>query len=224
MTFLELCKRVRSEAGISGTGPATVVGQTGEMERVVNWTNQAWEDIQNHRTNWLWMRGDFSFESTADKADYTAAEAGIATRFRDWDVNTIKSYKTSIGVANEQELYELSYLDYRRIYLTGSRNAGTPTSFAISPSKQLLLGPKPEDIYTVNGQYWKSPQALTADADEPEMPEEFHMLIVWMALERYGLFESAGECIATGQKYSKRLIGRLEINQLPDVEMAPPLA
>jgi hypothetical protein len=224
MTFLDLCKRLRSEAGISGNGPATVVGQTGEMERVVNWINQAYEDIQNHRANWLWMRGDFSFDGTDQKADYTPAEAGISERFRDWDVHTIKSYKTSIGIANEFELPIIPYRNYRSIYLTGYQAPGVPVTFALSPSQQLLLGPKPDGVYTISGQYWKGPQALLLDADEPEMPEEFHMLIVWMALERYGLFESAGEVVATGQKYAKRLMNRLEINQLPDVEMAEPLA
>jgi hypothetical protein len=224
MNFLQLCKRLRSEAGISGSGPASVLNQTGEMERVVNWVNQAWEDIQNHRTNWQWMRGDFSFQTTADKADYTAAEAGIVTRFRDWDVNTIKSYRTSLGVANEFEISELPYLSYRSVYLTGSQSPGTPVIFARGPDRKLLLGPKPDGEFTVSGQYWKSRQILVSDTDEPEMPEEFHMLIVWMALERYGIYESAGEVVAAGQKYSKRLMMRLELNQLPDVDMAPPLA
>jgi hypothetical protein len=224
MTFLELCVRLREEAGISGSGPQTVVGQSGEMKRIVNWVNQAWEDIQNHRANWNWMRGDFSFDGTDQKADYTPAEAGIASRFRDWDVSTIKSYKTDIGVANEFELGEMPYRHYRSIYLTGYQAPGVPVAFAVSPSQQLLLGPKPDGIYTISGQYWKGPQALALDADVPEMPEEFHMLIVWMALERYGLFESAGEVVVAAQKYIKRLLPRLEINQLPDVTMPDPLA
>jgi hypothetical protein len=139
-------------------------------------------------------------------------------------VNTIKSYKTSLGVANEFALSELPYLTYRSVYQTGPIVPGTPICFALAPNRKLLLGPKPSDEYTVNGQYWKAPQVLAADGDIPEMPEEFHMLIVWMALERYGLFESAGECIATGQKYAKRIMNRLELNQLPDIDMAPPLA
>jgi hypothetical protein len=223
MTFLELCVRLREEAGISGNGPSTVVAQTGEMKRIVNWVNQAWEDVQNARANWNWMRSEFSFQSVADQAGYTSAEAGIATRFRDWDVNTIKSYKTSVGISNEIELAEMTYFGYRSVYLTGSQPSGTPICFAIGPDRKLLLGPKPDGIYTVNGQYWKAPQALTLDADVPEMPTEFHMLIVWMALERYGIYESAGEVVAAGQKYGKRLMNRLEINQLPDVTAPPPL-
>ncbi|HYN54401.1 MAG TPA: hypothetical protein VES38_06825 [Methylotenera sp.] len=224
MTFLQICQRLRQEAGISGIGPSTVVSQTGEMRRIVDWVNTAYEDIQLARSNWNWMRGDFSFNTTANDYDYTAAEAGIASRFSQWDVDTIKSFRTSVGVSNEFELGELFYSHYRSIYLTGSQSADTPVCFSIGPDRKLLLGPKPNGIFTVSGQYWKSPQVLAANADEPEMPAEYHMLIVWMALEQYGLYESAGECVMRGQKNSKRYMNRLEINQLPDVGMANPLA
>jgi hypothetical protein len=86
-----------------------------------------------------------------------------------------------------------------------------------------LLGPKPDGVFTVSGQYWKKPQALAADADEPEMPDEFHMLIVWKALEHYALYESAAESLVRAQKEQKWYMNRLEIDQLPDVQMPGPL-
>ena len=81
-TYLEICKRVRQEAGIAGTGPASVLNQTGEYKRVVDWVASAWEDLQNKRSDWLWMQGDFTFVTIASQDSYTPVEAGIATRFR----------------------------------------------------------------------------------------------------------------------------------------------
>jgi hypothetical protein len=224
MTFLQICQRLRQEAGVSGTGPASVLSQTGEMKRIVDWVNTAWEDIQLSRTNWNWMRADFSFDTTLDDYDYTAAEAGITTRFSQWDTDTIKSFRTSVGVSNEFELGELLYSRYRSIYLVGPQPSGTPICFSLAPDRKLLLGPKPDGVFTVSGQYWKTPQVLAVDADEPEMPAEFHMLIVWKALEMYGYYEAASECVGRGQKYGNRYMNRLELNQLPDVMMAEPLA
>jgi hypothetical protein len=224
MTFLQICQRLRQEAGVSGTGPTSVLNQTGEMKRIVDWVNTAWEDIQLSRTNWNWMRADFSFDTTLDDYDYTAAEAGIATRFSMWDSDTIKSFRTSVGVSNEFELGELLYSRYRSIYLVGPQPSGTPICFSVAPDKKLLLGPKPDGVFTVSGQYWKTPQVLAVDDDEPEMPAEFHMLIVWKALEMYGYYEAASECVGRGQKYGNRYMNRLELNQLPDVMMAEPLA
>lgn len=223
MTFLELCKRVRLEAGISGVGPVTVVNQSGEMGRIVAWANNAYEMLQLKRPNWNWLRAEFSFNTTAGQYAYTALQAGITERFSQWDVGTIKSFRTSVGVSNEFELGELLYSRFRSVYMTGPQPEGTPICFSLSPDQKLLLGPVPDGVFTVSGQYWKTPQALTVDADIPEIPEQFHMLIVWMALESYGLYESAGEVIARAQKNTSFYMGRLELNQLPDVQMAEPL-
>ena len=44
-TFLELCKRLRAEAGLSGSGPSTVINQTGHYGNVVRWVQQAYSLI-----------------------------------------------------------------------------------------------------------------------------------------------------------------------------------
>lgn len=193
------------------------------MGRIVNWVISAYEMIQMQRPNWNWLRTEFEFNTTANKADYTPLEAGIATRFSQWDVDTINSYRTSVGISNEFELGELLYRKYRSLYLTGPQPAGTPICFSIAPDQKLYLGPKPDGEFTVSGQYWKTPQQLAVDADTPEMPAQFHELIVWQALEAYGLYESAGEVIARAQKNIRFYMGRLELNQLPDVQIAAPL-
>jgi hypothetical protein len=54
MTFLELCKRVRADAGISGD-MATVLNQQGMMAKLVNWVRQADLDIQRMHTSWAFM-------------------------------------------------------------------------------------------------------------------------------------------------------------------------
>lgn len=223
MNFLEICKRVRQEAGVSGSGPLTVVGQAGEMGRIVSWVNQAYEVTQLMRTNWNWMRAEFEFETTQGKFAYSPLEVGITERFSQWDADTIKSYRTSVGISNEFELGELLYRKYRSIYLTGPQPSGTPICFSLAPDQKLLIGPKPDSVFTVSGQYWKTPQRLLLDADVPEMPAQFHELIVWQALKDYGMFESAGEVIGRAQEKIRFYMGRLEFNQLPDVQIAAPL-
>jgi hypothetical protein len=46
---------------------------------------------------------------------------------------------------------------------------------------------------------FRRPQTLVANSDEPEMPAEFHMLIVYEALKRFGKAESADEVINLGE-------------------------
>lgn len=223
MTFLELCQRVRQEAGISGTGPAAVTGQTGESKRIVDWVQSAWQDIQMMRPNWRWMRASFSFNTVSDDYDYTSAQAGIASRFSSWDEESFKIYLTSLGTSDQVELERWPYEDFRRIFLTGPQTANRPACFTIGHDLSILLGPKPNGIYTVSGEYRKSIQTFSANTDVPEMPADYHMAIVYRALMMYARYDAAGEIYADAYTNLKRFINLLELNQLPPVEMADPL-
>jgi len=223
MNFLELCKRVRQEAGISGTGPSSVLNQGGEMRRVVDWVISAWTEIQLTRKNWMWMRGSFSFQTVANDHDYSASEADIAARFRMWDRTTLRLYKTSEGVANEFYIPFISYHDYLMVYMTGTQTPTRPVCFTVAPDMKLLLGPKPDGEYTVRGDYWKASQTLAADEDIPEMPEEYHLYIVAAALEKYALYESATEVLARARQDKRFYKNQVEATQLPPMEMAEPL-
>lgn len=224
MTFLELCQNLRREAGISGSGPSNVTGQTGEMDRIVNWIKQAWNEIQMLRKNWMWMRGDFTFNTTDGDDEYTPADVGIASRFGCWAYETLRIYPTSSGPAGEIELPFLDYVSFLKIYHTGSRPEGMPVCYTIGNDLNILLGPVPDRQYTITGEYWKATQSLAANTDTPEMPADYHMLIVFRALEKYGLYESAGEVIARAKQEQRFYKRTLETNQLPKMELAEPLA
>lgn len=223
MTFLELCKRVRQEAGVSGSGPATVVGQVGEMKRIVDWVNSAWEDVQLARPDWYWMRASFNFTTTLNDEQYSSTDVGIATRFSMWDINSFRIYDTTVGVNDQIELPFIRYTDYRDVYMTGPQVTSRPYEFTIAPNLDLLLGPKPNGTFRIDGDYYKSPQTLSADADIPELPSQFHMIIVYRALMLYARYEAAAEIYGDAEMNYRRLMRRLELNQMPDSYPAEPL-
>lgn len=68
-----------------------------------------------------------------------------------------------------------------------------------------------------------SPQTLSADGHIPEMPTQFHQLIVYMAMEKYGAAKSELEVFNRGALEGGRMLERLEANQLPEMQMAGPL-
>lgn len=154
MNFLQLCQRSREKCGISGSGPAAVTGQSGEMLRVINWVNEAWMEIQNSRTNWMWMRGEFTFNTVAAQQAYTTTEAGVAATHSHWWMDTLRIYRADVGVNDEQHLHQTDYADFRDVYQFSARMNGRPTAVAVRPWDQaLLLGPVPERTYTVVGEY-----------------------------------------------------------------------
>jgi hypothetical protein len=231
MNFLELCQDVSRESGTIGgsSQPSTVVAQTGRLLLIVNWTAKAWLNIQDMRSTWRWMRKSFSGETTAGIANYSAAGWSINS-FRNWIINPDESditiYKTALGVSDESRLQYLDWSVFRRRYKIGAQTNNRPIHYTVGPNNNLHFGPAPDAAYTVQGEYYKAAQNLSANADIPEMPEDFHRLIVWDALILLHGHDE-GE-FARGNAVQNRLVllDALERDQLPPIKigLAGPLA
>ena len=217
MNYLQLVSRLRQEAGVSGTGPSTVIGQTGEMQRLVDWVNWAYIDIQNADLEWRYLVGSFTLTLTPGQAAYTPAEAGISTRFARWLPKSIRLRLT--GPGDERLLEPVSYDEYRSIYLTGPQPQSRPVAVSVTPDQKLAFGYLPNLAYTVYGEYIKTPQELTADADEPEMPTQFHSAIVYRALMLYARYESAGEIYQDAYDNYRRIMSQLRNDQGPTITL-----
>lgn len=221
MNYLQLCQTVRELAGIPGTGPTSVAGQSGELRRLCNWVAQAWNEIQLKRADWLWMWDDTSFDTTAGKSIYApVADLGL-TRFARWKECSFSIYLKSSGKGAEVDLGHWQYNSFKGDYLYGTKATATgqPDAIAIAPNRSLILGLIPDAVYTVEGEYYKSTQVLAADSDTPEMPEIYHMAIVHKALIKYGAYEAAGEVVQEQITNLSAVMNRLEQDQLPEVNL-----
>lgn len=236
MSFLTLCADTQRECDVVGSEISAVTNQTGELSRIVNWVKNAWTEIQNRHANWRWMRSTFSINTVAGDDTYAATEctdtrlSAAISRFARWikfDDNgssNMKIYLSSAGVGAERWLSFMEWSDFRSIYRVGTQNNGAPAHYTIDPQNNLVLGPKPDDVYVVTGEYQMSAQILAASADVPEMPTQFHQLIVCMAMKKYAGFESAPDVYSRAVTEGNRLMRQLELDQLPSMPMAPPLA
>ncbi len=209
-TFLELCADLARESGAIGAAPAAVTGQTGRQLKCVEWVALAWKTIQNSRRDWTFNRAEFSKSLTISQTAYVGGAGGWAlTRFGEFigDRPTFRPttiYLPADGQATESELCEIDY-DYWRVhYDRGTHDANRPVEYAIAPDRTMRFGPKPDAAYTVRGEYRKTAQILAANADEPDMPERFHDVIVWRAIM---LMAGADEAVTALQdaraKYSE---------------------
>lgn len=233
MTFLEICQRLRLECEIPGSGPTAVTGQSRELTRVISWAASAWEDIQNDRQTWRWMRRPFSLNTVVDTDSYaptaaTDVDAGAAiSRFARWLVDDPEdpplAYLQSAGVAQQFRLNWLPWEHWKWLYRFGTQNATQPIHVAVDPQNKLCLGPKPNGIYVVTGDFQRSIQVLSANGHIPEMPTQFHMLVVYHAMTKYGANSVAPEILARGQLEATRLLGALEMDQLPMLSTGGPL-
>lgn len=230
MDFLTLAQTLRERAGIQGAqgSPSTVVGQTGEMLRVVNWINEAWMAVQRAH-QWNWMEGDFSFDTTAGTYVYAPAACGLeaGTALRKWKPETFRAYLLSAGVQSEQYLVEQDVDWFRDVYEFQGGQSGPPQIFAIRRrDRAILLGPNPNGVYRVRGQYRRAAAPMTvANASTPTgLPDELHMLIVYQAMQYYAAYEAAPEVMEEAKALYKSMIASAEEFLLDTPELGGPLA
>lgn len=230
MNYLQLAQSLAVECGVTGN-LSSVTGQTGMYQKLVNWTNNAWVEIQGMHDNWAWMREPFTFETVASTGDYlpattTNTETGaLMTDLRYWWKDTFRAQKKSIGVQDEQWLVEWEYQVFRNTYRFNVQVNGRPVVFAIKPNgKAVMLGQIPDDVYEISGEYQVLPSSLSANTDTPAMPEHLHMVIVYKAMQFYGLYEAAPEVLSKGNTEFSRLMNQLEREQLPELYLGNPLA
>jgi hypothetical protein len=198
------------------------------MLLITQWVQSAYQDIQNMSMFWEFLRADFSFSTIAATSTYTPTAAGL-TELLNWrttDYDSIKLYLTSDGVSGEQYISQIDWDNMRGIRLLGSSSTqtGKPTEYAIRPNKSIVLWPIPDAIYTVSGEYYKKPQTLTANADEPIFPSAYHMILVWLAMRYSGAYQAAPEKYAHADNEYRRLLSGLKRDQLPRISMGDPLA
>lgn len=227
-TFLDIVQSLRQNAGIAGTGPSTVVGQTGEMKRLVDWTAAAWFEIQATHPDWRFKRYSVSFVTVAAQAAYTPTQAGAtASTFSRWVKDSFRVYTTASGFGSEVALAFIPYEQWRDVYQFGAMRTtySMPIELTVTPNNSLGFGPVTSAGFTINGDYYTAPIRMALDADVPELPAAHDpLLIVYKAMMYYGAFESAPEVFQFAKTQYDILFSTLANDQLPEIGLAGALA
>lgn len=238
MNYLQLCQDLRREVRIPGSGPAAVTGQTGQLADLVAWIADAWTELQGDSTSWKWMTSRFTVNTVAaddtyaytDCTDTVVSPAAVISRFSNWrpydadGTPMFMSYLTSAGVNNRTFLQYVDWGEFRSVYRNTVQNPGPPIWVAVDPQMNFVLGPAPDAVYTITGDYQRGPQVLTANADTPDMPTRFHKLIVYLAMEKYAGSLASAENMFRAKSEGARLMRQLRRNQIPKFDWTQPLA
>lgn len=236
MDYLELCKRTRQEAGIAGTGPSSVLNQTGELKRVVDWVAAAYSLICAKHESWKFLRSSFSVNTVAGTEAYaptscTDTEFSVAVGsptvgdFARWMPDTFRIYLQSAGVGTRQYFWPLDYDWFRDKYQLQPPANGQPAEFSIRPrDSAILVGPKPSAVYVISGDYYRAAPPLAADADSPIFPARFHMAIAYLAERLYAGYEEDGGVWMDANSNFGQYYFPLMVDQLPQIGLGGPLA
>lgn len=219
-TNLELVQALVTELGIGGanqgaTVPATVLGQTGQLWNAVNWIKQANNNINVMWTDWQYLAVEYSETLTVGS---TAVPSHSGTEVvKKWDRGSfwIDKETTSAG-----PLAWMLWEAFRRDVLPGPTPSSNSKPSVITQKRDnsLLLNVAPATAHTLTAEFYKRPALLTQDTDEPEMPEEFHRIIVCEAAIKYGNKEAAAEIISGMEAEYTYLLDKLQVDQLIGAE------
>jgi len=192
------------------------------MGKIVDWVSTAYEDIQEESKAWMFLRFDFGFPTIAGSSTYLPSAVSLTEHIR-WKSDSLRAYLTSTGVSDEQQLVEWDWQTFRDVRLIGTIQSGRPTDFAIRPDESIVLWPTPDAIYTIVGEYWKRPQVMSANADEPLFDRSFHMAIVWKACMYYATDQGAAELYATSEREFKRVLRKIKRKYMTPFTLGGPL-
>lgn len=230
MDYLALINRARVECGVSGASSPLITAQglTGESLRMAQWINSAWTDVQNAHEDWQWMRYPVEFNTVSQQQTYTPTQAGVSSTFGNWKRDSFRASSVGQSYADEQLLNFMDYNTFRNLYVYGNMRTtyARPVVVSIVPNdKSLAFGAVPDQAYVITGEYYRKPVEMSANTDTPTgLPDRFHMMLVYRAMMSYGGYEAASEVYSRGEIEFKRMMNRLEIDQMMTPVSGPPLA
>lgn len=136
---------------------------------------------------------------------YIAAQTDFRELFKTYTVTTsggagsyalpadfLRLYNITIvdGQGNTIPLFEEVLMDFQ----TRPAASGQPSQYTIEGTN-IYVWPTPDAAYTLKVRYYKLPTLLTQPNDEPEIPSEYHHLLVsyalWHCYERENDYQSA---------------------------------
>jgi hypothetical protein len=210
-TYLELVQKLHRSVGAAGIQPSAVTSQTGEAQRLVDWVRDADNYVQKKWVNWKFLRQTFT---AANATTASVATLAAPANLSYWDFKTF-----TIILPGETDKNPLSAIEYdktKRDILDITENV--PWRVIVMPDNSLMFEPVPDDIYTINADYYDRPTLLAANADVSLIPEQFHQVILGRAMILYANFENAPEIKDQGEEIYVEQLALLENDQLPNQE------
>lgn len=195
----------------------------------------AYETIQTEQDNWLFRTKQGTLNCTPN-GTFTFSKATIQGQIADFDRNLyfvfpsdsryLLSYANSAGVQSAAYCYYIPYQRWRGWRDRGVLPSGQPQYFTELPDGQgggLQFYPIPDtgdvtnaNTYRILLDYYITPATLTADADIPILPPEFHKAIAWLAIMRWATVRQDSVRYQLASKEYEIVLNDMRHSQLPE--------
>jgi len=206
MTFLEMCQKTIRDLGLH-TSIATVTNQTEMAQKIVDWVADADEYIQSLWFDWNFLFGQYEENTTIGTREYAKP-----TDFGMWDMD---SFYLDYDSEDYVHLSELDYVEWREIYRQGTLTNDEPNNFILTPLNNIYLEAKPDAVYTLTADYWKSPTRMTVNTSTSLIPDRFQRIIIARAKIYYAEHDEFPTVYELATDEYNHLLNLLEAAELP---------
>jgi len=211
LNYLELCQATHRTTQIDGDNLVSVKNQTGMNQRVVEWVNRAYEDIQRHRTDWKFRQELGSISVIAGQCELSS--------LRDQKEYLDQTTVTAEYGTPTTRVERLQFVDYDVFYdrfQSQLRTTGKPRYITVANNWDLYIDPVPTEALTLKFWYTKTVDTLTENTDIPIIRAAHHDAIMWKAVVYYAEEEEASGIYQTATLNAKTALNRMELDLRPE--------
>ena len=210
MNYLELCQATHRTCQIDGDNVVSVLNQTGMNQRVVEWVNRAYEDIQKHRTDWKFRQELASVAVVPGQWEIT----NLRTLLEYLDKSTVTAEYSASDI---QRLRVMEYDVFYDKFQSQVRTNGRPSYITVANNWDLYIDPIPTEALTLKFWYTKTVDTMTANADIPIIRNAHHETIMWKATMYYAEEQEAEGIYQTASVNYRNDLNRMELDLRPEV-------
>jgi len=177
MNFKTIVKKVNLHVGSQGT--IVSVEATDYQEYLAEAVRSAWSNLQNERQDWKFMWQTATFNTALNQTLYPDTDIMTAIG----SDHGVAKWKTDSIFKDGEKQIEMDFQEYwdnSDDYDASLNN----NKFAVQDYRPSgLIIPSADGPSVIRADYYRTAQLMTTNLDVPLLPEEFHYIIVWQALE-----------------------------------------
>lgn len=201
-TFLALTNLVLDELNEVNLTSVNFSQATGFQQVAQNAVNKAIRDIQNQQWEWPFNHVTTTQALTIGVPNYALPDNCKSVN---WDTFILQQ---NLSLPNPQQAIWLPQLDwnrYNQYYAWNDQNAtssefGPPIQVIRSEDMQFYVTPFPDQLYSVQYEYWTSVADMVAYSDLASVPSRFDYVIVNGAMKYCYRFRENLEAASAAQK------------------------
>ncbi len=183
MNALDILQKVFRQAGGPGNNPASILSPTGFTRDCMDWVTTSWRWVQALRQDWWWKWVESTETLTIGQSQYNLSADFHITDARYVKIDDVVIWDSEVGESDQVTLGVREVADWRRKWDFQSHDNQRPTEVAILEDGKLGIGGKADKAYSLRLRYYQQNADFASNTDIPGIPEEYHELIVYRALQ-----------------------------------------